>query len=173
MDVKDKKINFRYKCRINEINYDIQLFNLEQEKIKIMINTKNLYYDDYVEYSNIYSLIQFQEISRYYVLFENIDEVFDDLSQTIQEKKFSISHKGSTMTFTLIIMINKKEEYVNFILDKNKVIDLASQNETPYFIQLWDLSGQDINQNVAKGLARDSHGCIVMTDATDVINRKR
>ena len=46
-------------------------------------------------------------------------------------------------------------------------------NETPYFIQLWDLSGQDINQNVAKGLARDSHGCIVMTDATDVINRKR
>ena len=128
------KMNFRYKCKIKDVIYNIQLFNIQKEKIKIMINTKNLYYDDYVEYSNIYSLIQFQEISRYYVLFENIDEVFDDLSQTIQEKKFSISHNGSTMTFTLIIMINKKEEYVNFILDKNKVIDLASQNETPYFI---------------------------------------
>ena len=128
-----QKMNFRYKCKIKDIIYNIQLFNIQKEKIKMMIDTKNLYSDDYIEYSNIYSLIQFQEISRYYVLFENIDEVFSDLSQIIQEKKFSIAHNGNTMTFTLIIMINKKEEYVNFILDKNKVIDLSSRNETPYF----------------------------------------
>ena len=128
-----QKMNFRYKCKIKDIIYNIQLFNIQKEKIKMMIDTKNLYSDDYIEYSNIYSLIQFQEISRYYVLFENIDEVFSDLSQIIQEKKFSITHNGNTITFTLIIMINKKEEYVNFILDKNKVIDLSSRNETPYF----------------------------------------
>ena len=53
MDEQNKKINFRYRCKINEVNYDIQLFNLEQVKIKIMINTKNSYSDEYVEYSNI------------------------------------------------------------------------------------------------------------------------
>ena len=128
-----QKMNFRYKCKIKDIIYNIQLFNIQKEKIKMMIDTKNLYSDDYIEYSNIYSLIQFQEISRYYVLFESIDEVFSDLSQIIQEKKFSISHNGNTMTLTLIIMINKKEEYANFILDKNKVIDLSSRNEASYF----------------------------------------
>ena len=128
-----QKMNFRYKCKIKDIIYNIQLFNIQKEKIKMMIDTKNLYSDDYIEYSNIYSLIQFQEISRYYVLFESIDEVFSDLSQIIQEKKFSISHNGNTMTLTLIIIINKKEEYANFILDKNKVIDLSSRNEASYF----------------------------------------
>ena len=109
MDVKDKKINFRYKCRINEINYDIQLFNLEQEKIKIMINTKNPYSDEYVEYSNVYTLIQFQEITNYYILFESVEEIFEDLARTIQEKNFAISHNGSTMTFKIKVLINKKE----------------------------------------------------------------
>ena len=127
------KMNFRYKCKIKEVIYNIQLFNIQKEKIKIMIDTKNLYSDDYIEFSNIYSLIHFQEISRYYALFENINEVFEDLSKIIQEKKFSISQNGNTMTLTLIIMINKKEENIDFILDKSKVIDLSSRNETPYF----------------------------------------
>ena len=133
MDVKDKKINFRYKCRINEINYDIQLFNLEQEKIKIMINTKNPYSDEYVEYSNVYTLIQFQEITNYYILFESVEEIFEDLARTIQEKNFAISHNGSTMTFKIKVLINKKEKDVQFILDKTKTIDLSSQRDSPYY----------------------------------------
>ena len=63
MNERNKRINFRYRCKINESNYDIQLFILEQEKIKIMIDTKNAYSDEYTEYSNIYTLIQFQEIT--------------------------------------------------------------------------------------------------------------
>lgn len=133
MDNPNQRINFRYKCKINDTNYNIQLFNINHEKIKIMIYTKNSYSDDYVEYSNIYTLIQFQEITRYFVLFETIDEVFEDLARTIQEQNFSINHNGRTMTFTIKVLVNKKSKCVNFILDKNKTIDLSSQKENVYF----------------------------------------
>ena len=133
MNDQNQKINYRYRCKINDVNYNIQLFNIQQEKIKIMIDTKNPYSDDYVEYSNIYSLVQFQEITRYYILFENIEEIFEDLSRTIQQKNFSISHNGNTMTLTIKVIINQKEKDVNFILDKTKIIDLSSQRDNPYF----------------------------------------
>ena len=35
-----------------------------------------------------------------------------------------------------------------------------------YRIQLWDLAGQDKNSTVTKIFAKDSHGCIIVTDAT-------
>ena len=36
-----------------------------------------------------------------------------------------------------------------------------------YRIQLWDLSGQDKNAMVTKIFAKDAHGCVVMSDATN------
>ena len=35
-----------------------------------------------------------------------------------------------------------------------------------YRIQLWDLAGQDKNAMVTKIFAKDSHGCVIMSDAT-------
>ena len=35
-----------------------------------------------------------------------------------------------------------------------------------YRIQLWDLAGQDKNLQVTKIFAKDSHGCIILCDAT-------
>ena len=35
-----------------------------------------------------------------------------------------------------------------------------------YRIQLWDLAGQDKNSTVTKIFAKDSHGCIIVTDGT-------
>ena len=35
-----------------------------------------------------------------------------------------------------------------------------------YRIQLWDLAGQDKNSTVTKIFAKDSHGCIILSDAT-------
>ena len=35
-----------------------------------------------------------------------------------------------------------------------------------YRIQLWDLAGQDKNSNITKIFAKDSHGCIILSDAT-------
>ena len=35
-----------------------------------------------------------------------------------------------------------------------------------YRIQLWDIGGQDKSSNIAKIFARDSHGCVVISDST-------
>ena len=35
-----------------------------------------------------------------------------------------------------------------------------------YRIQLWDLAGQDKNSTVTKIFAKDSHGCVIVSDAT-------
>ena len=41
-----------------------------------------------------------------------------------------------------------------------------------YRIQLWDLAGQDKNAMVTKIFAKDAHGCVVMTDATNAETRE-
>ena len=35
-----------------------------------------------------------------------------------------------------------------------------------YRIQIWDLAGQDKNTIVTKIFAKDSHGCVIITDVT-------
>ena len=97
-----------------------------------MINIIGAYSDDYIEYSNTYNLIQLQEISRYYILFESVEEAFEDISNIIQRKRFSIIHNGNTLTLLIKVQINKKDKDVNFILDKTKIIDLYSQKERSY-----------------------------------------
>ena len=41
-----------------------------------------------------------------------------------------------------------------------------------YRIQLWDLAGQDKNAMVTKIFAKDAHGCVVMSDATNIQTRE-
>ena len=35
-----------------------------------------------------------------------------------------------------------------------------------YRIQLWDLAGQDKNSTITKIFAKDSHGCVILSDIT-------
>ena len=37
-----------------------------------------------------------------------------------------------------------------------------------YHIQFWDLTGQDKNAMVTKIFAKDAHGCVVMSDPTNL-----
>ena len=41
-----------------------------------------------------------------------------------------------------------------------------------YRIQLWDLAGQDKNAMVTKIFAKDAHGCIIVSDATNLETRE-
>ena len=41
-----------------------------------------------------------------------------------------------------------------------------------YRIQLWDLAGQDKNHMVTKIFAKDAHGCVCMSDATNKQSRE-
>ena len=52
---------------------------------------------------------------------------------------------------------------------KIKIINLEGKL---YRIQLWDLAGQDKNAMVTKIFAKDAHGCVVMSDATNLETRE-
>ena len=41
-----------------------------------------------------------------------------------------------------------------------------------YRIQIWDLAGQDKNHMVTKIFAKDAHGCVLVSDATDKQTRE-
>ena len=41
-----------------------------------------------------------------------------------------------------------------------------------YRIQLWDLSGNDKNEMVTKIFSKDAHGCIFVSDATNIKTRE-
>ena len=44
---------------------------------------------------------------------------------------------------------------------------IFEENGKLYRIQLWDLAGQDKNAMVTKIFAKDAHGCVVMSYATN------
>ena len=47
------------------------------------------------------------------------------------------------------------------------------ENEGKFYrIQLWDLAGKDKNPKITKIFAKDSHGCVVISDATDIQTRE-
>ena len=48
---------------------------------------------------------------------------------------------------------------------------IFENNGTIYNVQLWDIAGQDKNIMVTKYFARDSHGCIIMSDSTNIAMR--
>ena len=148
-------MNFKYKCKINEDYYNIQIFNIEQEKIKIMIDTKNSYSDEYYEYSTIYTLVQLQEITKYFLLFESIEEVFEDLTRTIQTKNFSIKRNGITMTLCLKLKINNKRTEVELILEKTKSIDLSSQKDNNLFYNTLSTKNSEFKNNFIEKSARN------------------
>ena len=49
---------------------------------------------------------------------------------------------------------------------------IFEQDGKLYRIQLWDLAGQDKNAMVTKIFAKDAHGCVVMSDATNTSTRE-
>jgi len=49
---------------------------------------------------------------------------------------------------------------------------IFEDNGKLYRIQLWDLAGQDKNNMVTKIFAKDAHGCVVMSDATNCQSRE-
>ena len=50
---------------------------------------------------------------------------------------------------------------------------IFEDNEKLYRIQIWDLAGQDKNAMVTKIFAKDSHGCVIMSDATNYQTREK
>ena len=77
--------------------------------------------------------------------------------------KISFSNKWTKNTFTDSYNATVVSEF------RFKVVE---EDGKLYRIQLWDLVGQDKNRMVTKIFAREAHGCIIMSDATNVQTRE-
>ena len=49
---------------------------------------------------------------------------------------------------------------------------IFEDKEKIYRVQLWDLGGQDKNAMITKLFAKDSHGCVILSDATNIETRE-
>ena len=50
---------------------------------------------------------------------------------------------------------------------------IVVKNEKPYRFQIWDISCNDNTRKITKIFVKDSHGFIVMCDATKKLTRER
>ena len=49
---------------------------------------------------------------------------------------------------------------------------IFEENGKVYRIQLWDLNGPDKNAMITKIFVKDAHGCVIMSDATNLQTRE-
>ena len=94
---------------------------------------------------------------------------------------------GFRSDFKIIVIENSGTGKKNFVTKWTKNIFIKTYKDTIvsgfgfkifekdgklYRIQLWDLAGQDKNAMVTKIFAKDTHGCIIMSDATNKQTRE-
>ena len=77
--------------------------------------------------------------------------------------KTSLVNKWTKNIFTDIYKATIVSEFGFKIFEKDGKL---------YRIQLWDLAGQDKNAMVTKIFAKDAHGCIIVSDATNLQTRE-
>ena len=77
--------------------------------------------------------------------------------------KTSLVNKWTKNIFSEIYRATIVSEFGFKIYEKDRKL---------YRIQLWDLAGQDKNAMVTKIFAKDAHGCIIMSDATNKLTRE-
>ena len=112
--------NQKFKCKIDS---KICLINisLNNKQINIIINVSSDLSNDYSEYSNYYSLSHLQEINSYFKLFNNINDIYNDLLKIIYNKNFILTiNEDETISFIIKIQINDKACKIHLSLSKNK-----------------------------------------------------
>ena len=50
---------------------------------------------------------------------------------------------------------------------------IFEEGDKLYRIQIWDLAGQDSSERLAKIFVKDTDGCIIMSDATNLETREK
>ena len=112
--------NQKFKCKIDS---KICLINISSnnKQINIIINVSSDLCNDYSEYSNYYSLSHLQEINSYFKLFNNINDIYNDLLKIIYNKNFILTiNEDETISFIIKIQINDKTCKIHLSLSKNK-----------------------------------------------------
>ena len=113
-------IHYRFKRKIEYLNCHIQLY-ISNEKIKIIINCIEEYSDEFKEYSNNFSLFQFQELNEYFNYFKKIEDILEDMSNIFQLNSYDIEKNQNTLTIILHVVIDNEFDDVYITLFRNKL----------------------------------------------------
>ena len=129
LSIKKPVIHYRFKRKIEYLNYHLQLF-IAENNLKIIINCVEEYSDDTKEYSNYFSLQELQELSKYFRFFEKIEDILEDLSNILQLNNYDIEKDSKTLILILHIAINQEFGDVSLTLFRNKSLN-NNKNTNP------------------------------------------
>ena len=86
----DEKNIFNTEILYNEISYTFSINKFNEDKLKFIILNKNS--KDTKKYYNIFSLDDFKKMNKYFKMFDDLNELENDLINTIKENNIEITN---------------------------------------------------------------------------------
>jgi len=127
-------VHYRFKRKIEFLNCHLQLY-IAEDKIKFIVNCIEDYSEEFKEYSNEFSLYQFQELSKYFNFFEKIEDILEDLASILKLDNYDIEKNSNTMTVILHVSINEEFGDVNLTLFRKKTNNNNSYKKPAQIVQ--------------------------------------
>ena len=125
------------KCKINSNYYFIQIFIdafSNTEKITFLIKTRKEYERNSILYKRVFNYIELIEYNKYFKTFSSLEDIFINIAQCIEEKKYNINNGIKCLTLIIRIYISKLKKYVNISINLNQHKNLnplsMDKNET-------------------------------------------
>ena len=127
-------VHYRFKRKIEFLNCHLQLY-VAEDKIKFIVNCIEDYSEEFKEYSNDFSLYQFQELSKYFNFFEKIEDILEDLASILKLDNYDIEKNSNIMTVILHVSINEEFGDVNLTLFRKKTNNNNSYKKPSQIVQ--------------------------------------
>ena len=103
----------------NEINYNFNINKLNEDKLKfILLNKKT---KDTKKYFNIYTLNDFKKLNKYFKMFDDLNELENDLINTIKENKIDIIKATENEISFNLKVLSRNDNNVIFKLKKAEI----------------------------------------------------
>ena len=98
----------------------------DNSEIKILIGVmestiKIVAHEDIEVYKGHFNLSNLQEKDRYFKMYDNIEDAYDDILTSLTKDKYEIIKEGSHLIINLEIEVNYKKNIVSLILEKNEL----------------------------------------------------
>ena len=125
------------KCKINSKYYFIQIFIdafSNTEKITFLIKTRKEYERNSILYKRIFNYMLWIKYNKCFKTFSSLEDIFINIAQCIEEKKYNINHGIKCLSLIIRIYISKLKKYVNISINLNQHKNLnplsMEKNET-------------------------------------------
>ena len=110
------------KCKINSYYYFIQIFIdsiAGSEKITFLIKTRKECERNSILYKRVFNYIELINYNKYFKKFSSLEDIFINIAQCIEEKKYNINKGLKCLSLILRIYISKLKKDVNITINLN------------------------------------------------------